>query len=226
MFNDFLISNSKEDLYYKIMIIGGNSVGKTQIMKRFCKEDFENKYFPTFGMDFRVQKYFFDNITTTIQIIEVSNKNRPPKDLLRDYIIDSDCFLCIYDITRRDSVNELNNIISNYENVIGNANKLQSWYFVGNKCDLQDRECSENPADIFGYTPLGTIGFIEVSAKENKFIENMFNNTIFQIKLLKRRRVNDIQNIEFSNSKILTIKNNENNNEPIKKEKNSKCIFY
>lgn len=226
MFNDFLMNNSKEDLYYKIMIIGGYAVGKTQIMKRFCKEDFEEKYFPTFGMDFRVQKYFFDNLTTTIQIIEVSNKNHPPKELIRDYVLDADCFLCIYDISRRDSVNELNNMISNYENIIGTTNKQQCWYFVGNKCDSEDRECSENPADIFGYTPMGTIGFIEVSAKDNKFIENMLNNTIFQIKLLKRRRTNDIQNIEFSSNKILSIKNSENKKEPVKQEKNTKCIIY
>lgn len=226
MINDFLINNSKEDLYYKIMIIGANFVGKTQIMKRFCREDFTEKYYPTFGMDFRVQKYFFENITTTLQIIEVSNKNAPPKELLKDYILDADCFICVYDITKRDSVNELNNIISDYERVIGNDNKPQCWYFVGNKNDSPDRECSQNPSDIFGYTPLGTIGFIEVSAKENKFIENMLNNTIFQIQLLKRRRINSSKNIEFSNKKIVNISNNEIKKEPIKVENKKKCIIY
>ena len=92
---------NKDDLYYKIMIIGTNNVGKTQILKSFCKEDFEENYFPTFGMDFRVQKYFFENFSTTVQIIEVSGKNTPPKDLLRPYILDSDCFICVYDVFKK-----------------------------------------------------------------------------------------------------------------------------
>ena len=114
---------SKEHLYYKIMLIGSKCVGKTQILKKFCKEEFEEQYIPTFGMDFRIQKYFFENSTITIQIIEVSGSNVPPLELLKDYILDADCFLCIYDISKRDSVNELNNMVSNYERIIGLDNK-------------------------------------------------------------------------------------------------------
>ena len=217
---------NKDDLYYKIMIIGSSYVGKTQILKRFCKEEFEENYFPTFGMDFRVQKYFFENFTTTVQIIEVSGKNAPPKDLLRPYILDSDCFICVYDVSKKDSVNELNDIISDYEKIIDNRNKSQCWYFVGNKNDTINRECSNNPADIFSYTPLGTIGFIEVSAKENKFIENMFNNTIFQIRNVKRRIIFDNQMLN-NNVKVPVIKDKiedkQNNDNP---ENKSKCTIF
>ena len=229
-------TNNKDDLYYKIMIIGASKVGKTQILKRFCKDNFEENYFPTFGMDFRVQKYFFENFTTTVQIIDVSGKNAPPKDLLRPYILDSDCFICVYDISQRDSVVELNSIISDYEKIINNNNnnndnnnnnnKNQCWYFVGNKNETINRECSNNPADIFEYTPLGTIGFIEVSAKENKFIENMFNNAIFQIRNVKRRIVFDNPLFNYSaKAPIIKDKNEDkqNNDNP---EKNSKCIFF
>lgn len=209
MKNEFnQINSKKDDLYYKMMIIGSKYVGKTQILKRFCKEKFEEKYYPTFGMDFRVQKYFFENITTTVQIIEVSGTNAPPRELLRDYLLDTDGFLCVYDISRRDSINELNNIIADYERIIGtNNNKKQCWYFIGNKCDIMNRECPSNPADIFEDTPLGTIGFIEISAKGNKFIDNMFNNIIFQIKNNKRKAINDNQiNINNKNP-IIKIKN-------------------
>ena len=177
-------------------------------------------------MDFRVQKYFFENFTTTIQIIEVSGKNTPSKDLLQSYILDSDCFICVYDVSKRESVNELNSMISDYEKIIANNNKSQCWYFVGNKNDTINRECSNNPADIFGYTPLGTIGFIEVSAKENKFIENMFNNTIFQIRNVKRRIIFDNQMLN-NNVKVPVIKDKiedkQNNDNP---ENKSKCTIF
>ena len=221
------INIKKDDLYYKFMIIGSSYVGKTQILKRFCREEFEENYHPTFGMDFRVQKYFFENSTITVQIIEVSGKNIPPKELLKAYILDADCFLCIYDVSKRDSVSELNNIISDYESLIGNDNnKNQCWYFIGNKNDIINRECSKNPADIFGYTPLGTIGFIEVSAKENTFIEKMFNNAIFQIKNIKRNINNNLyNNIINSFSQKINLKK-EINQEPINQENNKKCSIY
>ena len=227
---NYQINLKKDDLYYKIMIIGSDYVGKTQILKRFCREGFEENYYPTFGMDFRVQKYFYENLTTTIQIIEVSGKNFPPKELLKAYILDADCFICVYDVTKRDSVNELNNIISDYERLIGNGNKSQCWYFVGNKNDKLDRECSNNPADIFGYTPLGTIGFIEVSAKENKFIENMFNNAIFQIKNIKRRNIENNENNNNEDSNYIPPKINDIDNNtkkiPIKEESKKKCNIF
>ena len=219
------INFTKDDLYYKIMLIGGSYVGKTQILKRFCREEFEEKYFPTFGMDFRVQKYFFENLTITVQIIEVAGKNIPPEELLKAYILDADCFICVYDVSKKDSVSELNNIISNYERLIGNDNKKsQCWYFVGNKNDVINRECSNNIANIFDHTPLGTIGFIEVSAKENKFIENMFNNAIFQIKNAKRS-INNKQYNNISISPAMTIKK-EINQIPTKQETTRKCSIY
>lgn len=218
-------NSNKDDLYYKMMIIGSKYVGKTQILKRFCKEEFEEQYNPTFGMDFRIQKYFFENTTTTVQIIEVSGKYVPPHELLRDYIIDSDCFLCVYDISKRDSVNELSNIISDYEKIIGNEKKRHCWYFIGNKSDLINRECSNNPADIFDYTPLGTIGFIEISAKENKFIDNMFNNAIFQIKNNKRKKRDD--NPILSNNRLTIIKTKSEAKPLIEPNiKKSKCIIF
>lgn len=217
------INTNKDDLYYRIMLIGGKFVGKSQILRRFCREEFDNNYNPTFGMDFRLQKYFFENLTTTLQIIEVSGKQIPPQELLKDYILEVDCFICIYDISKKDSINELNNIISDYEKIIGNDKNRQCWYFVGNKCDLLYRECSNNPAEIFGYTPFGTIGFIEVSAKENKFIENLFNNAIFQIKNIKRRR--EIENQNYNN-KLPTIRfRSENKQMNIIKENKEKCII-
>ena len=215
----------KDDLYYKIMLIGSKYVGKTQILKRFCKEPFEERYKPTFGLDFRVQKYFFESITTTVQILDVSGKNFPSKEILKDYILDTDCFICVYDISKLNTVNELNNLILEYERIIQTNNKKQCWYFVGNKSDLKNRECSDNPADLFGYTPLGSIGFIEVSAKNNKFIQNLFNNAIFQIKNIKRKRINENENndsIRHINSKM----KNEIKQATIKNEKKSNCSIF
>ena len=73
------------------------------------------------------------------------------------------------------------------------ADKRPNWYFVGNKCDLKNREVSDKPADIFRDTdiPLETIGFLEVSAKDNRYIDIMFNNCVFHERNIKMWKINN-----------------------------------
>ena len=214
----------KIGLYYKIMLIGGKNVGKTQILKRFCKEHFEEKYSPTFGMDFRIQKVYDEKskITVKVQLVEVSGKYVPPQELLKEYILDTDCFICVYDISSENTVKELNNLISYYEKIIPKDNKKQYWYFVGNKCDLKNREVPDKPADIFGYTPLGSIGFIEISAKDNRYVDTMFNNVIFNERNIKTWRMTDEN--KFKTQVVKTKK--EIKRPEIKIEKKSKCLIF
>ena len=44
--------------YYKLIIIGENEVGKTQLLHRLNEENFEEKYSPTFGIDFRIKSIY------------------------------------------------------------------------------------------------------------------------------------------------------------------------
>ena len=225
MKNDLkMMDFEKMGLYYKIMVIGGKNVGKTQILKRFCKEKFDENYSPTFGMDFRIQKVYDERskLTVKVQLVEVSGKYVPPQELLREYIIDADCFIGVYDISSENTVKELNNLVSYYEKIIPRDNKKQNWYFVGNKCDLRNREIPDKPSDIFGYTPLGCIGFIEVSAKDNRYINTMFNNVIFHEKNIKAWKMKDDNKFKPQVSKI----KKEIKKPDIKIETKSKCLIY
>ena len=189
MENDFNQMNfEKMGLYYKIMIIGDENVGKTQILRRLCNEEFDENYSPTFCMDFRIQKVYDEKskLTVKVQIVEVSGKFLPPMDILKEYIIDTDCFICVYDISRKESVEKLNDIIEGYESIMSDSNnrtKRQSWYFVGNKCDLKDRKVPDNP--------FGTRQFLEVSAKDNRYIDKMFNNCVFHESNIKMWKMNN-----------------------------------
>ena len=99
-FNELNIERDKNDLYYKIILIGSKGEGKTQILKSFSKEPFEENYKSTFGMDFRVHKYLSKTITAIVQIIDVSGGHYPTKDIINEYILEADCFICIYDNTK------------------------------------------------------------------------------------------------------------------------------
>ena len=242
-------SFKRVEIYYKILLIGPRKVGKTQILKRICKEDFNEKYSPSFGVDFRIQKYYSENLV--VQIIELSEKNQIDSDIIKEYIIEADCFICIYDITNINSVRELSLLVNYCEEFIPNDNKKQCWYFVGNKSDDKNRECTNRPENLFNYVPYGNIGFIEISAKENKSVDIMFRNAIMRINDLRKikggerndmrskgknhynRNISPNNNDEIINSekRLKDIKKeNMGNNDKIdkidEKEENKKCEIF
>ena len=199
------------DIYYKIVLIVPRRVAKTQILKRICKEDFNQNYSPSFGVDFRIQKYYAENLV--VQIIEISDRPEISSDILKEYISEADCFICIYDITNINSVRELSQLVSYCEKLIPFDNKKQCWYFVGNKCDDKNRECTNRPENLFEYVPSGNIGFIEISAKENKYVDIMFRNVITRIADLRRVKKDekkDYKTKRKSNKNIIVKKNDEN----------------
>ncbi len=208
-------SFKRVDIYYKILLIGPRKVGKTQILKRICKEDFNEKYSPSFGVDFRIQKYYSENLV--VQIIDLSERNQISSEIIKEYIIDTDCFICIYDITNINSVRELSLLVNFCEECIPKDNKKQCWYFVGNKCDDKNRECTNRPENLFNYVPSGNIGFIEISAKENKFVDIMFRNAIMRIADLRKTKPGEKNDMRgkgknYNNRNVNTNNNDENMN--------------
>ena len=196
------------DIYYKILLIGPRKVGKTQILKRICKEGFNSNYSPSFGVDFRIQKYYSENLV--IQIIELCEKTEISDDILKEYIIEADCFICIYDITNINSVRELSQLVNYCEQFIPSDNKKQCWYFVGNKSDDKNRECTNRPENLFNYVPNNNIGFIEISAKEDKLVDTMFRNAIMRIGDLRKTKNQDKNDLKGRGRNNRNIKNKDN----------------
>ena len=224
--NDYNNLNYKRmEIYYKILLIGPRKVGKSQILRRICKENFNENYSPSFGIDFRIQKYYSENLI--VQFIELAGKACISDEIIKDYIIESDCFICVYDITNINSVQELISLVKFYENFIPDNNKEQYWYFVGNKCDDKRRECTNRQEKLFPDVPKRgrsvfningkvvikeNIGFIEVSAKDNKDINIMFKNVIKQINERKNTKPDDKNENKTKGRNYRSINNiNENN---------------
>ena len=130
--NEYNNMNFKQvDIYYKILLIGPRKVGKTQILRRICKEDFNENYSPSFGIDFRILKYHSENLV--VQLIELAGKAGISSEIIKDYIIESDCFICVYDITNMDTFTELNYWFDSTKDII---NEKTVMGIVGNKSDL------------------------------------------------------------------------------------------
>ena len=70
-------SNSKEDEKslkqfdhaFKILLIGDSGVGKSCILLRFADSKFNENFYPTIGVDFRIRNIIVDNKLVKLQIV-------------------------------------------------------------------------------------------------------------------------------------------------------------
>jgi len=210
------INPDNRKFYIKILIIGTKEVGKTQILNGICKKDFQTEYNPTFGMDFCITKYKDINPSITFQIIEIGGKFPPPNDVIKNYVIDTDCFLCVYDASKESTLKKLEKIIIEFKSFIPNDNKEQFWYFIRNKCDPKETPPEEIDKNFFENLQLTYIKHIDFNAKLHNKFTFLLSDIIEQMKNFMR--FNTHQNEETQ----LDIYNEKNQ----KEKKDGICVIF
>ena len=162
------LKTKEQDLttpYYKLVIIGENEVGKTQLLHRLNDENFDEKYSPTFGIDFRIKTIFEEKgkLKNDLQILDIAGQNDEIHLKIEDdFINDAQAFLCLFDLSDQTSLERAIKIMEQYKSKVNDGgNKL--WYLIGNKQDLDlKREGVPN------YYKAKFKNYFEVSAKMSK----------------------------------------------------------
>ena len=152
--------------YYKLIIIGENEVGKTQFLHRLNDENFEEKYSPTVGIDFRIKSIYEDKgkLKNDLQILEIAGEtDEIHKKIENDFINDAHAFLCLFDLSDQSSLDRAINIMEKYKINIRDEGNLKMWYLIGNKKDLDLKRDG-----VPNYYKAKFKNYFEVSAKTSK----------------------------------------------------------
>ena len=152
--------------YYKLILIGENEVGKTQILHRFNDENFEDRYSPTFGIDFRVKSFFGDKgkLLYDIQIIDIAGETDQIHTRIEgDFINDANAFVCLFNLSDDYSLDRAITIMEKYKQLVGEKSKFQKWYLIGNKKDIDI-----NKKGVPYYLKAKFDNYFEVSCKTSK----------------------------------------------------------
>ncbi|KAH3767127.1 GTPase Ryh1 [Pelomyxa schiedti] len=152
---------------YKMVFLGDSYVGKTSIITRFMYDTFDNTYQTTIGIDFLAKTMYMDGKTLRLQLWDTAGQERF-RSLIPSYIRDCSVAVVVYDITKRESFQNVDKWI---EDVRAERNVIL--VLVGNKTDLSEKrqvsiEEGEQKAKEFQ-----TI-FLETSAKANYNIKQLF----------------------------------------------------
>ena len=130
-----------EKITYKIILIGDSAVGKTCIFKKITSGMFNPKSISTIGMDRRTLSFSIKDsegkdLEVEVQLWDTAGQERF-RSITNTYYKSSQGLLLIYDITKRDSFNSVENWINNVKDSLGGEDKYLI-VLIGNKVDLAE----------------------------------------------------------------------------------------
>ncbi len=169
----------------KLMVLGDSSVGKSSILSKYCKNEFMSKYITTIGIDFQIKYLNINNKRIKLQIWDTAGQERY-RVVTKNYFNTSNGFVIIYDITSRESFNNINNWMEQIESIVGDRVKC---IIFGNKNDLvSERKVQKEEGEELAKRY--NCSFFETSAKEGNNIEEGFKSiTLEIIEKLKNSKV-------------------------------------
>ena len=164
------------DYLLKYIIIGDAAVGKSNLLLRYVHGQFKPEYQLTIGVEFGAKNINISSKIFRIQIWDTAGQENF-RSITRAYYKNSVCALVVYDISSRDS---FNNVTSWIEDCKNQSPKTIFMVLVGNKCDLEDKrqvtyEEGKELADK------NEMMFFESSAKDGINVEEIFENSAKEI---------------------------------------------
>ncbi|XP_020284952.1 ras-related protein Rap-2a [Pseudomyrmex gracilis] len=195
--------STESSVRHKIVVMGAAKVGKSAIINQFLYNTFTPKYKRTVE-EMHHADFTVSGIHLTLDILDTSGSYEFPA--MRDLSIKSaDAFIIVYDVNDSNTFLEVKTLRAQILSTKGAVPMV----IVGNKIDLVE---SEQEVDSESTRELVTMkwenGFVEVSAKENLNISQIFKELLIQGKLkynlspaLQRRRRQSLPPAQHMNSR-------------------------
>ena len=138
-------SGQPEIISYKIILLGDSSVGKTCLFKKLTQGVYTEKIISTIGMDRKSIQFTIpieENGTEKEKNFEVHIWDTAGEERFRtitkQYYKESQGLFLLYDLTKKDTFDNLDKWIVSVRNSLGNDKYII--FLLGNKLDLADNE--------------------------------------------------------------------------------------
>ncbi|KYQ92203.1 hypothetical protein DLAC_11678 [Tieghemostelium lacteum] len=199
----FIVSeHNREEILYKIILVGDSGVGKSSILVRFTDNTFQPHFSPTLGVDFNVKTINSKETGQTIklQLWDTAGQERF-KSITQTFYRGSHGVILVYDVTYPKSFERCKSWV---EEINSNTQDGMIIILVGNKSDLSSQrkistEQGQQLADSLN------IKFLETSAKENFGVTQVFDMLVHDIELTMKnseeQRKNDVTGLHQGGEK-------------------------
>ena len=191
----------------KAILIGGHFVGKTSLINVTIGIQFDSDLKPTITSSYVEKKFIINQKKYLVKLWDTAGMEKF-RTLNKLFYKDSQIVIFVYDITRKESFEELNFWTNEIRKELGENLVLG---MAGNKIDLVDSE-QVDESMARDYAKNINANFKLVSAKENPRIFISFLEELLNIYIGKNNN-----NDRITNKKGENIKINLNNNKNIRK---------
>ena len=175
--------NRKYFNLFQLLVSGAPEVGKTSLIHRFTDDYFTLNNIN--GIDFKLKIIKIKEKRIKLQIWDsVGSRTKYSHICYKGNEKNIDCIIFLYDITNEFSFEMIKECIEKIEDIKTiNAYKI----LVGNKCDSLDRVITEEEGKELADNH--KMDFIEVSAKSDKNITELFYHIANEIFKIKEKRI-------------------------------------
>ncbi len=118
-------------------MVGNVGVGKTCIVKRLVKNEYDESGKSTVGANYSKYEIYLDNKKIILDIWDTAGQEKF-RSMGRHFYKNSNIVVIVYDITKKESFDDIKTFW--YDNIKENAEKYKVIGIVGNKYDLFDKE--------------------------------------------------------------------------------------
>ena len=164
------------EMMAKVILIGESSVGKTNIMSKYLKDQFMEFSKSTIGVEFSSKTFNVQGHKIKAQIWDTAGQEKY-RSMTSTYYKGSKGAFVIYDITRKETFESVDNWINDLK-LKGDPNIIV--FIIGNKNDLEEsREVTKDEGEEKGRS--FQCGFLETSALSGDNIDEAFDLMITEI---------------------------------------------
>ena len=182
----------------KLIVVGETNVGKTSLIKQYIDNIFSEEKIATVGYDTITKEIAIEDRKIKLNIWDTCGQEQY-RTINQMFVKNSKIALLVYDITQKDTFNELKNYWYTY--ITNSLGKNIIIGIAGNKCDLYEDEQVKTEEGKEYAESIGAI-FKETTAKNNEAISQL-------IELLTKKYIETIGNVKNINSNYVN-KNKEN----------------
>ena len=170
-------SPKSSQFIFKIVLLGDSGVGKSNLVFRFTRNEFNKDSKSTIGVEFATKTVQIDdNKLVKAQIWDTAGQERY-RSIASSYYRGAVGALLVYDVTDRNSFNHVPMWLKEVEE---NAEKDCLIILVGNKMDLQDHR-TVFVRDGISFARKNELAFIETSALDATGVEIAFRRILQEI---------------------------------------------
>jgi small GTP-binding protein len=170
------IRGENGEIIYKIIVIGDPAIGKTSLIRKFVKDQFEIDYIPTVGVNISKQpvELTINGRDLHINLMIWDLAGQPQFHLLHKvYYNGANGIILAFDLTRSYT-------FMNVKNWFGEIVKYglsdKPIVLVGNKADLPEKRVVSEAHIEHMKEQLGIQAYLETSAKEGENVDQLFND--------------------------------------------------